>query len=148
MAIEFILTKDPIDQEEYDQFIADFGLNIPAEYRDHILQINGGAPFPNYFVREEDDAEFGIAHFFYIKNGSNTLEKLLDNLYDEEDPVLSRDFFPFAYDQGGNYFCIRLDGVHYGNVYMVYMDNSEPQFLAITFRAFLDGIQEDPEYIL
>lgn len=149
MMAEFIATEDSISDEEFQTFANDFELNLPASYRTHMVSNNGGAPNPDLFVTEEGE-EYRVALFYSIKHGTNHLDRILKNLYDDEHgaPPLSTDYFPFAYDEGGNSYCIRLDGENNGHIYIVYHDSDDQEMITSSFDSFLAGLQTDPEYDL
>ncbi|SDI61543.1 SMI1/KNR4 family protein [Chryseobacterium jejuense] len=136
----FILTEKKITNTELETFEQEIGLTLPESYKKHILKYNGGTP-------EEKDCfdEKVIAHFYPIKYGKYPLEKSYKTLKDS----LPQDFLNFAYDEGGNPFCLNLkSGKDYGKVYFCALDEGdvEAELLADSFKEFMDGLEEDPDF--
>ena len=82
-----------------------------------------------------------IAHFNPIKYGNYTLEENIEDFKE----LLLEGFLPFIYDWGGNPVCIDLKN---GKVYFCPMDMGDvkPEFLANSFKEFMDGLTEDCDY--
>ncbi|WP_439480133.1 SMI1/KNR4 family protein [Chryseobacterium aquaticum] len=137
---QFILTKQSITEAELSLFEQGINLSLPESYKKHILQYNGGCP-------EEKDCFKGarVAHFYSIKYGQGNIEKVMNDFIN----LLPEKFLAFAYDGGGNPFCFDLsNGNNYGKVYYCPMDMGDvkPEFLANSFKEFMDGLTEDCDY--
>jgi len=134
---KFTLVKQELTQKDIDTFQEEMNLKLPKSYIEHMLKFNGGAPDDNYFK-----GSVGIAHFDPIKYGNYPLEKKIKMIND----VLPKDFFPFAYDAGGNDFCIDLSEENNGKVYFIDWDEpDDPEFLANSFEEFLEGLTDTKE---
>lgn len=136
----FILTEQKITISELATFEQETGLNLPESYKKHILKYNGGSPEEKDYFQEKI-----IAHFYPIRYGKYTLEKSYKMMKDS----LPQYFLNFAYDPGGNPFCLNLkNGIDYGKVYYCAMDEGEviPEFMANSFQEFMNGLEEDPDY--
>jgi cell wall assembly regulator SMI1 len=146
--------------------VADFeeyiGHRLPAEYREFLLQHNGGHPAPDAFlvdtgIGEQEDI---VMCFFPLRDralGSVTVQDLeelrtwplhcawddlqsdLENLYAEagiDEPLL-----PTGTDGSGNYFCIVLDGPRKGSVVFLDHETGETFLLGESFTAFLGSLR-------
>lgn len=137
---KFIETEEKISKSELNEFINEYKLNLPKDYCEHILKHNGGAPVAEFFNSLQ------ISYFYAIKYGEEdeTLESTIDMIQD----VLPKNYFPFAYDGGGNQFCISLNDNNFGKIYYCPMDmgDIEPEFLINSFTEFLDNLSEDDDY--
>lgn len=136
---QFILTKQSVTEAELSLFEQEIGLNLPDSYKKHILKNNGGSPEKDCFKGAQ------IAHFYSIKYGKSPLEKSYNRIKN----LLPNKFLNFAYDWGGNTFCLDLsNSSNYGKVYYCPMDMGEvePEFLADSFHEFMDGLTEDCDY--
>ncbi|KAB1158919.1 SMI1/KNR4 family protein [Tenacibaculum aiptasiae] len=137
--MKFIDTEKRITIKELDLFTESFNLNLPEEYKKHILKYNGGYPEDNYFQGK------GINYFHSIKYGEyGSLEDTLKRISD----VLPDNFFPFAYDEGGNQFCISLRKEDYGKIYFCPMDMGEvvPELLVSSFEDFMSQLTDNEDY--
>ena len=136
MENKFYKTENSISLNDIIEFEKSYNLKLPEEYINHILQENGGYP-------EKDECEdCVIASFYSIKYGRNNVAEVIHNLQTIEN-VLPKDLFPFAYDQGGNDFCISLAKEDYGKIYIWYHDTGgEKKFLANSFDDFMSKLVE------
>lgn len=131
--IEFYNTKKQLT----DLDLLELNLELPKEYKSHILDFNGGRPKKRCFK------EFSIHYFHAIKYSDYPLEEILEDL----EGVLPEGFFPIAEDGGGNQFCISLNKDNYGYIYMWYHDVDEEDavvFLTTGFDEFIAGLTEEP----
>ena len=137
--MEFKNTKQKLTEEEFNQFVSNYNLELPISYKNHMMNCNGGKPVLNYFEGK------GIHYFHSIKHGQfGTLEDVLNKIGN----ILPDNFFPFAYDGGGNQFCISLNKDDYGKVYFCALDVGDvrPSFLADSFEVFLNELNEEEDY--
>ncbi len=134
-------TETEITEAELASFETQYGLNLPEDYRQHILSFNGGVPTESYFFA--DDEEFLISSFLPILHGNNTVNKLLDVLAEAPQRPLAPEYYPFADDTFGNMYCInQVDG----KVYLWEHDmEGEPEALARSFTEFINALVEDEE---
>ncbi len=128
-----------------DSFQEKFNIRMPRDYKQFLLNINGGAP-DKYWVPFEDDGDY-ISHFYGIHDGDNWL-KLEHAVKDfaEAEPIR---FIPVAISNGGNYFIMRINGENRGKIY--FWDHDEEDFepptfdflieISDTFNLFLDLIE-------
>jgi len=158
------LPAGPTNSAEIAAFEEYIGHKLPADYREFLLQHNGGHPAPDAFFIDTGSgfgpAEDIVMCFFPLRDralGSVTVEDLeelrtwplhcawddlqsdLENLYAEagiEEPLL-----PTGTDGSSNYFCIVLDGPRNGNVVFLDHETGETFFLADSFTAFLDSLR-------
>jgi hypothetical protein len=136
---------------------------LPTDYRQFLLQHNGGRPEPDAFVLKahRGDEEDIVMCFFPMRDlkvgtaSGGDLEELricplqcawdylqsdLENLYSEagiEEPLL-----PKGTDGSGNYLCIVLDGVHAGSIVFLDHETGETFSLAVSFTAFLCSLRQ------
>lgn len=137
--LNFKNKEQGITSLELNGFISDLDVNLPEEYKTHIVNDNGGKPNLEFFKG------IRIHYFHSIKYGDYTLEEILEDLKD----VIPSDFFPIANDEGGNEICISLNESNYGKVYMWYhgMDEEkETKLLANSLKEFLNGLDGNEDY--
>lgn len=84
------------------------GRKLPAAFRDHYLQYNGGMPERTYWVDEASGYEPSeVAAFKPIAHAEHTLLSTYRLMLKKQ--VLPARLLPFANDWGGNFFCLDLD---------------------------------------
>lgn len=159
---KWIGAKAPASPEAIAAIEQERGFTLPADYKAHLLQHNGGWPDRQVFVQEMEDGrpvERDLRSMFSVAVGESTLEDALLDL-DELHP----DLVPFGDESGGDVFVLSVGPRDYGAVYYVAhefytppeyeydedTDTSTPpapldygpgvHFLAPSFTAFLDGL--------
>jgi cell wall assembly regulator SMI1 len=140
--------------EEVEKYI---GLNFPSEYKEHLLQNNGGQCSPNVFKFNENGAwtESCIDWFLAIYDGEyDNLKKYIET-YKIEEKRLPDHILPIAHDPGGNLICISCHKNDEGHIYFwdhenevdykISNDNnySNLYLVAKSFSEFIDGLKED-----
>jgi len=98
--------------DELAQFEAVHGLDLPGDYRDFLLKVNGGMPFPNLCLWP------GNGDFVAVVFGFNYADDWmrLDHAISEFDS-LSLGYLPVAISNGGNYFLLSLSHSEAGGVH-------------------------------
>ena len=163
----FTRTQDPITIADIQAIEEKYGFTLPEDYKEHLLQNNGGRPKRRVFPQATDEGrivERKIRSFYPVKNGMITLESALKDLRDQ----LHDDLVPFGEESGGDQFVLSVGPEDYGSIYYVAhefyqppfsdddyneeTDTSTPppprqygegvHFLAPSFTAFLDGLVE------
>lgn len=111
--------KLPLSKEQIEVVEKRMGIRLPDDYKEFLMQFNGGQPEPatfdftgvdgcendsvvNNFLSIHDGKEdnFEIDYFFYTKN-----KRIPDNVA------------PIARDPAGNLICICLSGSNRGKIY-------------------------------
>src|SRR5688572_11467496 len=134
MELEFKLSKKVLVQEDLQEFEMELGgYKVPDDFKKFYLNHNGGAPNKGFI---EDHK---IVHFNSIKYGeSYTIEATMKLMGD----ILPGGFVPFAYDGGGNPFCINLEaGQKYGHIYFCRFDGPDPELIAESFTDLLNSLE-------
>lgn len=130
-------------------------VQIPQELREHYLEYNGGKPERNCWW-QDDFIYFEIAKFKpirYVNNEVNqekyaTLENNYFNRITEN--VLPKEYVPFAYDHGNNYFCINTKTE---DICIIFMDLGNPienpdsiRILTNGFKNFIENLEESEDF--
>lgn len=142
-------------------FEAYIGHPLPADYRQFILQHNGGRPEPdaftlNIFGRDEEDVVMCFFPLRGLELGKVEVEDLeelrtwplhcawddlrhdLVHLYERSlDPAL----LPIGTDGSANYFCLVLNGPQQGAVLFLENEMADTVQLAPSFTAFLASLR-------
>jgi cell wall assembly regulator SMI1 len=115
----FTQTENPINAKQLDDLESILGLKLPQDYRQHLLQHNGGQCSPNgfTFLEKEKQSESCIDWFLAIYDGKyDNLHKYID-IYKIDEKRLPTHIVPIAHDPGGNLICISCGSGDYGAVY-------------------------------
>ncbi len=141
------------DIKDIEDFV---GLNLPKEYRQHLLEYNGGRCTPNIFEYYENDklTRSCIDWFLAIYNGKydNLIEYI--KIYKLNKKRLPFQILPIAHDPGGNLICISCGFQDEGYVYFWDHENevdyskandlnySNLYIIAKGFNDFINGLKE------
>ena len=125
--------QTPLEERDLRAIKTTFGRSLPSEFRALYLSCNGGYPIGNrvagpHFV-------FGINGFNPIRYGRLPIE-ILHRDYVEAFPETAG-YLPFAYDDGGNSFMLRMNGEPYGEVCLWLADEHRWESVSPTFAEFV-----------
>lgn len=156
------LPAGPTSSAQVAAFEEYIGHQLPADYRDFLLQHNGGHPDPDAFLVDSGfgDQEDIVMCFFPMRDralGAVTVQDLeelrtwplhcawddlqsdLENLYAEAG--IEEVLLPTGTDGSSNYFCLVLDGPRKGSVVFLDHETGETFLLADSFTAFLGSLR-------
>ncbi len=145
--------------KEMSAFEKDLGVKLPEDYKDFMIESNGGMPEDDLLFDFMDEVTNQkntslIQEFFIVYTKDNDESDNLKNNCQElwDDQALSREMFPFGQDPAGNFLCISLKKDDYGKVYYCSheFEDAETGYLvqseiAISFSAFLNCLYVDEE---
>lgn len=155
--IEFTETEASIKLSDIEVIEKLVGLELPQQYKEHLLNYNGGQCFPNVFsFREEGNlTDSCIDWFLAIYDGEyDNLKKYIE-IYKSDTKRMPTQLLPIAHDPGGNLICISAGKNDYGYIYfwdhekeVDYKDSSDENYanlylIAHSFEEFLGGLKED-----
>ena len=155
------LPAGPTSEAEIVKFEEHIGHRLPDDYRDFLIQHNGGHPDPDAFTLvmdnvEEEDIVMCFFPMHDMSLGTVEVEKLeelrswpihcawedLQNdlaiLYEKE---LDEPLLPIGTDGSSNYLCVVLDGIRKGKVLFLEHEMAETAFLADSFTTFLASLR-------
>lgn len=95
--IKWIFTEGPLEEIKIDEVEKSFGFNLPDDYKQCVIENNGGFPEPNIF-----DCDDGRIEAVFNNLISYTNKDLNIKMFTE---FLSQKIFPFAKDPFGNLLC-------------------------------------------
>jgi len=127
---------------------AKLSIKLPEQLVKHYLRFNGGVPEKTFFYSEISDIETNVKLFVPLQyvNEEYTSCTLEDTYLDFiQRGIIPVKYLPFAYDWGGNVFCVDLK---LGYVVIIWMDIGEVtensiKLLANDFREFLDNLGDE-----
>ncbi len=142
MKIEKI--HESLSIENLESFEHKHNITLPKDYRDFLLEYNGGYPDPGTYKISEELGESILNIFYGIGSMYDNLEKKFD-IFDE---VLEIGFIPIADDPSGNQICIGIMKEYFGQIYHWAHDEEQDgmenmYFLSSNFKNFLDSLYED-----
>jgi cell wall assembly regulator SMI1 len=140
--------------EEAEKFI---GLNFPNEYKEHLLQNNGGQCAPNIFKFNENGrwTESCVDWFLAIHDGEYDNLKEYVRTYKVDEKRLPIHILPIAHDPGGNLICISCGKQDEGQIYFWNheqevdynlsedTDYTNLYFVAKSFNEFIAGLKDE-----
>lgn len=105
-----------LSQNRLEEFEKRIQSTLPQDYRDFLLQYNGGKPDPSFFwiVPEKDGSE--IERFYGIHNQT---WYSLETYAGEQRYGLPPSMLPIANDGTSNFICLGISIQQYGEVYFI-----------------------------
>lgn len=152
--ITFFSEETPITDFQLIEFEKVLGLTLPSEYRNHLLQHNGGQCSPNLFsfFEKGDKTTSRVDWFLALYEGDYDNLKNYADMYKIAEKRMPDGFLPIAHDDGGNLVCIACRGEDFGKIYFwdhekeVDYNSSDDSdygnlyFIAPSFSDFLAGL--------
>lgn len=153
--IKFTQTEQPLYKSDIIEIEKFVGLELPYEYKKHLLEYNGGQCYPNTFSFNVNGkmTESNIDWFLAIYSGKYDNLKEYINLTKKEKKRLPKHILPIAHDSGGNLICISCGAKDYGYVYFWDHENevdynisndddySNLYFIAKDLNTFFNGLR-------
>lgn len=142
MKIEKIHESLPIG--DLESFEHNYNITLPRDYRDFLIEYNGGYPNPGTYKISYELGESILNIFYGIGNMYDNLEKKID-IFDE---ILEIGFIPIADDPCGNQICIGINKEYFGQIYHWAHDKEHDEvesmyFLSESFKEFLESLYEE-----
>jgi len=152
--ITFFSEETSITEFQLMEFERILGLTLPPEYRNHLLQHNGGQCNPNVFsfIEKGNKSTSRVDWFLALHDGDYDNLKNYAEIYKIDEKRLPDSFLPIAHDDGGNLVCIACRSVDFGEVHFSDhenevdysssddMDYSNLYFIAPSFNDFLAAL--------
>ncbi|MGI4736997.1 MAG: SMI1/KNR4 family protein [Janthinobacterium lividum] len=148
--LTFTQTAPKLSQIDIDHVEAAMQVVLPIQFIEHYMRYNGGFPSKPCVLDKHTGS------FIYIKlfsslcykrpnSDSNTIEQ--SYLGFQARKAFPAEYLPFAYDDGGNQFCIHLPTQ---NAVYILMDMGEfnknlVHDIALSFDSFLDSLVSEDE---
>ena len=108
----FTECEKAISEKEIRQIEQDLGITLPSDFIAHYRRYNGGTPEKTMWRDETHDylEVRDFMSFIYCKDFGDDQDYTLNGRAKEEwrEKTLPPTLLPFAFDWGGNYFCIDL----------------------------------------
>ncbi len=157
--VTFSQTESKLNLTQIKEIEKYVNLKFHNEYKEHLLQYNGGQCLPNVFRFNENGkwAESCIDWFLAIYDGEYDNLKKYIQIYKIEEKRLPIHILPFAHDPGGNLICISCDNEDEGSIYFWDHENevdynasgdndySNLYFVAKSFNDFINELKQDFE---
>jgi hypothetical protein len=152
--------SQPIGDADLDACEALLGRKLPDDFRQHYLRYNGGIPAKALFPANCDWEALEVAGYYPIRRKQGTTEPQFSLLIEHyhlmcTKKVIPVSILPFAFDPGGNFFCLDL---HEGSVHFYATDAFDPsqsvaenflkaqRRLADSFGIFMGNLIPNYEY--
>lgn len=157
---EFYGCSQPLEDLDLDACETVLRHKLPGEFRQHYLKYNGGVPEDSLIPGNEEWEPLEIAGFYPIRHKRSAAGSQSSLLIEHYHLMCAKDvipdhLLPFAYDPGGNFFCLDL---HDSSVLFYATDGFDPaqsvaenfikaqKRLADSFRIFMDDLTHNPVY--
>jgi cell wall assembly regulator SMI1 len=133
-----------VHQDAIKDLEFELGASLPQDYREFLMQYNGGAPTPNTIdVPNAPDMPTDIQVLFGIERPIES-SSLSWNLCLALERFPGQTLLPIACDSGGNLFCLQFDRGAASTI--IYYDLADPDTryfpVATTFTMFLTKIRD------
>ena len=99
--------------ENLESFEHNHKITLPKDYREFLLEYNGGYPNPGVYKIPDELGESILNVFYGIGSMYDNLEKKFD-IFDE---ILEIGFIPIADDPSGNQICIGISKEYFGEIF-------------------------------
>lgn len=113
-------SRQKINNKELSDLESKLNITFPNDFKEFLLQNNGGIPNPNVFdfINRDGYNANSFVHYFYAVYDGNDYDSLESNylLYSSEKRLPSN-IIPIAGDAFGNLICISISGDDYGKIY-------------------------------
>jgi cell wall assembly regulator SMI1 len=158
MDLLFDNVGNPLSSEDIDTLEGELGIPLPMEYRQFLLQHNGGHPslsafnYLNTYFDTNELAGSVIKEFFKVSDRSDIRDIRRRQLIAEG--RIPTSLLPIASDVFGNTICIGTEGVWLGKVYLYHHEYEfEPELgeptasfenvfpIADDFRSFIQSLR-------
>lgn len=141
----------PTDEESIRRLEWNLGYQLPSQYRNFLLQHDGGQPTPDAFDFEDGSTGSVISHFAKV-NSLDRSETILDLVLVLRDRI-PVGFLPFGEDAVGNVICLGILPENEGHTYLWDHENeadidetptmTNMRLIARSFDDFIFGIFDD-----
>ena len=138
--MKFKLKNEKITVKEFNDFenLLD-DLKLPIDYKQHMLDYNGGYPEGDYVCFKHPERVIKVDYLHPIKYADSTMEYYLMMRN-----VLPSNQIEIGSIRGGS-ICVSLDESDYGSI-SIYYEDVIPEKIASSFTEFINGLFEaDPE---
>ncbi|MGV2962607.1 SMI1/KNR4 family protein [Paenibacillus sp. AGC30] len=139
-------TNKEIELKNIEEFEAKYDVVLPVQYRDFLLEYNGGNVKPNVFKISDDEGETALNTLYGldINESYDELSSVFDSLYGE----IPNEFISIGDDSGGNQICLGTSEEYAGKIY-IFLHDIEPTekmsnmfLISDSFDSFLDSLYE------
>ncbi|MEK4077564.1 SMI1/KNR4 family protein [Paenibacillus sp. FSL R5-0486] len=139
-------TNEKIKLKNIEEFEAKYDVVLPVQYRDFLLEYNGGNVKPNVFKISDDEGETALNTLYGldINESYDELSSVFDSLYGE----IPNEFISIGDDSGGNQICLGTSEEYAGKIY-IFLHDIEPTekisnmfLISDSFDSFLDSLYE------
>ena len=139
--MEFYKTSEPINIGILMKVESELDISFSEGFKKHYLRYNGGCPEKYVFLWNDSETTI-INGFFSIKyKGFDNIESIYKNLVLEEN-YIPKKILPFAFDVGGNFFCVSFRDNDYDHIYYAedghYNVNHNEEHLTLATKSFED----------
>lgn len=108
-----------IDPCEIKNIEEKYNITLPKDYVNFIIKTDGGDPEDHiiYFKYDDGIESSACVKYFLAFVDSSQYRNIKFGLSYLHENRVPKGYFPFAYDDGGNLFCISTNSSNYGHVY-------------------------------
>ena len=106
-----------LSREKLDEFERQIGTSLPEDYKTFLLHYNGGRPAPSFFWIKPVDDGSEVFQFYGLHKGPAHLS--IETYAGKERYGIPATMLPIGDDGVGNFICLDLSAVHFGEVYFL-----------------------------
>ena len=107
----------PLSEKNLADFESQLNTSLPRDYKDFLLQYNGGHPDPSFFWIEPGKDGSEVLQFYGLHDGPAHLS--IQTYAGVERYGIPTTMLPIGDDGVGNSICLDLSAAHFGEIYFL-----------------------------
>jgi len=149
-------TKDQITDSDIEKYIKELNINLPEDYKQHLIKYNGGHPIkdgaPMINPIDESETDIGIDWFLAIYEGESSNFLKAYHTFKIWQKRMPDELIPIANASCGDKICMSVKGDNYGKIYyweheIEASEGEEPDYsnvhlIANSFTDFINSLYE------
>jgi len=136
---DFLNPAGTCSDEEIAKFESKMGYSLPGDYRNFLLNTNGGDAVSNSISIGDGDST-SVRAFYGLKSVGSKGSLISRIGFYGTEPDVPKNAIAIAFDDGGWSFMLYLSGARVGQVWLMDSERSL-RFIAKDFKTFVDSIE-------
>jgi len=147
--VKIVKSVSPLTVKDITNVENQLGISFPSDYRNFLLEFNGGKPTPNAFPLHNNPMDtHALLEWFYCISKGNPYD-ILRNMQIMKGRI-PKNLITIGEDPGGNLICMSVDGDRTGNIFFWDHEGESDQessesnlyYVAENFDALLESLED------